>query len=904
MLLLAAALDYATAGFRVFPLWGVTDEGHCRCPKGEACGNNSGKHPHGRLAPRGLLDATDDDEVVRRWWESEPTCNIGLATGHRVFVVDVDRKPEKDGLVALQQLEQAPGQFELVASATTGAGLHLYFAVDDDAPVGCRNGWRPGVDVKGLGGYVVAPPSLHRTGRTYAWRDGRGIETVRAAPPFLLALLAAEVPPPAADPVPAPIEASAAAPPPLAVPHHAIAPPQQHGLRPDEVAEIARALELMPANCDRTTWVERVSMPLHDMFAGSDEGFQLWHRWCASAAGQRTPNGNIAYGGERECRIVWRSFSRAHRNPRGRATFWGHAIACGYRAPAAGAGGGAPAGAQPGTNGQAGLATLAQLGLPGLSDDREPWRDPDPLRVLPECPRLDLSLAFPPDLSWVGDYVSEIARLIQVRPELPALLALGLASGSYGRVFRLRLDGTDWVEYSPLWVICAFASGGGKSPVFRPLREPFSQWDAEASNQKEVDAWNAQRDFAVAKLAHAQHQLKRQMARADEIPIRERLERDVMAARTQLSVCEEMRPRSKRVLASSLTTPALVEFLEEHQERCLVVDPEGGIFQYVLGGRTDYEKDVDPWLKAFSCEPIQQNRVGDGKHRARERSVRWPCLSMAICTQVASLGMFRDAYAQGKGFLARFIPAMFSGDLPERAIVEGRVPEQLQGRWRTRIHDLLKLPVPQKEPAEVVLGGMGGALFREWTQQWLDRARSDPDADARSPIGWGSPSGAKLRSQALRIVLLMHALSGRAQQGLEVDPEHVHAVLAGWMPFVTGATRQVLGMVRDDGDLQIAERVLAFLLRREERHCRTEVVTRHAIYENLKSASTHSATVDSVSSLNGALQQLVDAGWIQPASKIIARGPGVVPAASRYYVHPQLLEHATRQQASAAAAAV
>lgn len=872
-MLAAAALEYAAAGHRVFPIWGVRADGSCCCPRGADC-HSIGKHPCGDLVRAGHLDATDDEATIERWWSLRPDCNVGLACGHTFFVVDCDRTEKVDGTQTFADVcPPASGVPDAAIAITGGGGQHLFFAVDDAARVGCRNGWRPGVDVKGEGGYVVAPPSRHASGRDYAWETSI-LESLPAPPPWLLALLSREVPPrDVADRPPAgPSDDSR---PPL--------PPPAHSLADADVAEIERALEAIPANCDRQTWVERVSMPLHDMFAGSDHGFDVWHRWCQRGRGQTTPNGNPAYTGERECRIVWRSFSTRHRNPKGRATFWAHAASCGYVSPSAD-------GAPPATNGHHYVPPPIPTSSGDDAAELKPWRDPEPLQREADGAVLDLDAAYPSRLWWLRDYVREIARLVQVRPELPAMLSLGLASGAYGRVLRLRLDGTDWVEYSPLWVICAFQSGGGKSPVFRPLRAPFAEWDASVDQQQEMDAWQARRDFAQAQVAHAQREVNRAMKRAEgDMGLRESLRMKLTDARRAVSEVEDMRPPSRRVLASSLTTPAMIEFLQEHQERCLIVDPEGGIFQYVLGGRTDLDKDLDPWVKAFSCEAIQQNRIGDGKHRARERRVRWPCLSMAICTQVSSLKMFGDQYAQGKGFLARFMPAVFASELPEQAIVSGRVPQSLQDRWRHEVHRLLSMPVPADEPTEVVLDGDGAAMFRRWVQAWLDRARSDPDHDAASVVGWSSPAGAKLRSFALRLVLLFHALSSENPSSDPIDPEIVRCVLDGWMPFLVQSAAQTFGMVRDDPDLQIAERVLRFLVRRP----RAEF-SRSEVFLNLKSASTHLATVDRVNALNGALGALSDAGWIQPLTKLTPRGPGVPPAASRYAVHPEMLDHARR----------
>src|SRR5215468_3577726 len=81
-----AALDYATRGWGVFPVHGLT-AGCCSCGN-PACGS-PGKHP--RVA-RGLTEASKSPEQIRAWWDRWPTANIAVATGQTsgFFVLDVD----------------------------------------------------------------------------------------------------------------------------------------------------------------------------------------------------------------------------------------------------------------------------------------------------------------------------------------------------------------------------------------------------------------------------------------------------------------------------------------------------------------------------------------------------------------------------------------------------------------------------------------------------------------------------------------------------------------------------------------------------------------------------------------------------------------------------------------------
>lgn len=139
-----AALRYAQWNWPVFPL-----KPHAKTP----------------ATRNGFKDATTDPQRIRAWWEQHPDSNIGLPTGHAFDVIDVD-VPEGAhpyaSLVAEDLIPDAHGQV-----ATASGGLHLYVPPSGD---GNRAGIEPGIDYRGAGGYVVAPPStLGVRGRSWSW---------------------------------------------------------------------------------------------------------------------------------------------------------------------------------------------------------------------------------------------------------------------------------------------------------------------------------------------------------------------------------------------------------------------------------------------------------------------------------------------------------------------------------------------------------------------------------------------------------------------------------------------------------------------------------------------------------------------------------------------------------------
>lgn len=159
MSLAVVAHSYATRGWPVLPLHTWLGN-QCSCGRADCA--SPAKHP--RLA-HGLKDASTDAELVSSWWQQWPTANVGLVTGVVFDVLDIDGEEGISNFKALCAelgVTLPPGP----RSRTGGGGRHILFAATGE---GNRAGLIPKVDWRGSGGYIVAPPSLHRSGRAYEW---------------------------------------------------------------------------------------------------------------------------------------------------------------------------------------------------------------------------------------------------------------------------------------------------------------------------------------------------------------------------------------------------------------------------------------------------------------------------------------------------------------------------------------------------------------------------------------------------------------------------------------------------------------------------------------------------------------------------------------------------------------
>lgn len=157
----------ASKGFAVFPVFTIED-GRCSC--GAAGCSSPGKHPIGSLVPRGVSEATHDAQMIREWWAVYPDANIGVATGDVSGIVVIDIDVDKGGDQSMISLEHRHGGLPETWMAWTGSGgCHFYFRMPGLDVRNSAGAIGPGIDVRGNGGYVVAPPSLHISGDKYTW---------------------------------------------------------------------------------------------------------------------------------------------------------------------------------------------------------------------------------------------------------------------------------------------------------------------------------------------------------------------------------------------------------------------------------------------------------------------------------------------------------------------------------------------------------------------------------------------------------------------------------------------------------------------------------------------------------------------------------------------------------------
>ncbi len=150
------ALKCARIGLHVFP---------CR----------TDKRPISRLRWRDI--STTDVATIDRWWGKWPDALPAIDLGKSgLIVIDADRhEGGPDGVAAFVQLcaDHQTNLADVPTVVTPSGGRHFYFKQRDGEPLGNGRGTLPlGVDVRGDGGYVIAPGAQLPDGGRYAWDDG------------------------------------------------------------------------------------------------------------------------------------------------------------------------------------------------------------------------------------------------------------------------------------------------------------------------------------------------------------------------------------------------------------------------------------------------------------------------------------------------------------------------------------------------------------------------------------------------------------------------------------------------------------------------------------------------------------------------------------------------------------
>lgn len=602
MNMMLAALWWAGKNIPVLPLTYPVDGG-CSC--GETGCTSVGKHPIRRLTPHGLNDATTDTAVVRDWWVQEPYANIGIRTGEAVDLLDID---SDEGMAAFgeacNRMGGQPVHLGMARSGRDGTGVHLYVAPGGMRALSGGKTAPSGIDVKGRGGYAVAPPSMHASGRRYSWItnnfDSGELAGEIAWPDFYEALVIRQQVTPRGPRPSTFIPADAAA---------------AYG-----GAVLARAINLVTASTSGNRWQTLATEAIPLVARGIDGG-------CIDRD-----------TGIRELEQASRMVDLDDREIRRIGPLVDDMIARGIRHP---------------IRPREAAAAVAPPTTYDTEDEAraDPWDPPWPLRY-PTPP-------FPVEImGWMQPAIQALAAQLQTPIDLIATMTLAAISATVrGRIRAEFID--DWQEPLNLYIAAVLGPGETKSPalsrIVAPLREMENE--ARAEVKERISVAQFERDMLEERAKKLRDSAVRFSGDTYDLMNAQNEAREAARAVEQCQV-----PTMPLWLAGDMTPEALVSKLAEQGGALAHLSAEGELLDTIVGGR--YSSGA-PHLSSLLTAHDGREPVRVHRKSAPDIEVANPCLTLGLAVQPQVLEQLGGVDAAvRRGLAARFlfsVPASLVG---------------------------------------------------------------------------------------------------------------------------------------------------------------------------------------------------------------------------------------------------
>lgn len=658
---------WASKGIAVLPLQhpieGPDGTLVCSC-RDAACEKNQAKHPifDRELGLRnGLNDATIDPDVVRTWWTKYPNANIGIRTGEVVDLIDMDSVEGFTTFMKLvEELGGMPEHFGVAMSGRDGFGQHVYVAPGGMKALAGGRTAPAGIDVKGRGGYAVAPPSRHISGARYRFTaqsfDEGTLRGTVAWPEFYRRL---EIRPTVAPRVPRsttqiPLDAANA-----------------YGR-----AVLHRALSLVSSAIDGTRWQTMATEAIPLIARGIDGG-------CIdrdSAVRELEAAGRNVGLDPREVRrigpLVDDMLAKGITNPispKDAASQIADLIASpagpltaphpAPRPTSTGQSNNGSGDSSDGTENDSDDDSGAESGDPSV----DPWEPPWPLRY-PTPP-------FPTEvMGWMEPEILGLAEQLQCPVDLVAMMTIAAVSATIrGRIRAEFAPG--WEEPLNLYIATILGPGETKSPALSRILEPLREIerDAQAAAGEVISAKQWDKDFA-------EQRAKKMRENALNSTTRDSHEQTMLAsqAREAAIAAEKIAvPAPPVYLAGEMTPEALVSKMAEQGGALAHLSAEGALFDTIVGGR--YSNGVAQLTGLLAAhdgrEPIKVHR-----RRDEDIVVERPCLTIGLAVQPNVLeALGGNEAAVGRGLAARFLYCIPSSLVGHRDMRRRRVGETFEG---------------------------------------------------------------------------------------------------------------------------------------------------------------------------------------------------------------------------------
>lgn len=647
------ALRYASLGWKVwwanYPI-GFGDSAKCSCRNPDHVGRSAGKHPIGHDWAQ---SATDKPDVIRSLFSQREDANISIITGavSRIFVLDLDGQKGIAALIRLIKKHEGRDiepknicdAFNTVVFITGSGGYHFIFN-HPGYRVSNKVRIEEGIDVRGEGGQIIAPPSLH-------WSKDTDKDNPNANSPYNLCKnhgpLGFEDMEPGCVPV-------------------ADAPAWLLGfISSNNVHEKEENSETF----FNFSQIKGVSEGKRDYLL-----FQLVRKakmlslpiefareQAIKFAETCDPPYSVKLAEEKVDRIYndetylskvdWNNIA----NPRKREMRAAHRE---------------------------------------WNDDVKPWPltvphgEPFPTAVTLEAVEGHI-YEHPIFPLWVRNYFVEVSRTIQVPECMAGAFALAALAGCLTKKGEIRLTGT-WVETLNLYVVIVAEPSSGKTPTFKQTMAPLFMYHNKMQDQSKLDINNAKAELALKKKEY-DHKLKEY----GKSPVRE-MPPEITELQQKIGDLEEKLDPPTFITADS--TPEKLEvLLMRNQEHMNVLTDEGNIVFKAMCDRYGNNSNNAVWISGWDGGPLNTDRMN------RRVSLRNPLINLGIGVQSDILrGVMAgrtDNEMGDQGLFARFLYCYPPKII--RKLKTSAIDPEVENAYRENMNKLLALPVPQPSKDEV-----------------------------------------------------------------------------------------------------------------------------------------------------------------------------------------------------------
>lgn len=671
------AMSYAEKGWRVVPIMPATK----------------------RPPLKAWTDkATTDPEMIRKWWdETYKGHGVGIVTGQGsgLFVLDVDVSDGKQGRESLAALDDKYGKLPPTARVVTGSGgWHLYYRL----PAGCsiRNdaGKRlgAGLDIRGEGGQVVAPPTVHPgTGALYEWDKSAPAEPAEA-PTWLLELLedspadepAEEDEPPALSPFRQPPSKR-----PTPRGPRRPTPPDGDGGEPVPIPLAAETDSPVEWYNDHRTWEELLEADGWTAGGTDSDGRRHWTRPGKDAKDGESANvkGEALY--VHTTSLEWlpagKSYSR-----------FGYYAARHH-------------------NGDGGAAarTIRREMMPAsgqgpvrsdhLGADGE-WLEPMPLVAGDQLP------AFPTDAlpEPIRSYVEHGAKSMGTDPDLLGTLTLPALATLVGGRWRVKVKDA-WQEEATLYVAAVGRPGTMKSQAMRLALGCLPDLEADLIESKREE---------IAKAQSARRKDEARLRQMEAAAAKTEESTEDRGTREQLAEClAKPEPVEPSLYATDATAEAIERKMAENGGRTAWLSAEGGLFGAAAGRykANGASANLDVFLSGYSGDALKVQRMG-------RPTVNVPraALTIGVAVQPQALtAASKNSELTGRGLLDRFLVAWPTLSPAKQWEPRPEIPSDVRKRYERMQRGIFQRSGVQDSPAEphtIELGAEAVEALNQWME--------------------------------------------------------------------------------------------------------------------------------------------------------------------------------------------